>query len=54
VWYRTLTVEPDVRLLGTFEDLSTTNVRSVPSVPRTTSQLPLDDTTVPDMVDSDP
>jgi len=45
---------PAVRLLGTVDDLSTTNVRSVPSVPRITSQLPLEETTVPCMVDSEP
>jgi hypothetical protein len=45
---------PADRLLGTFDDLSMTNVRSVPSVPRITSQLPLEETTVPCMVDSLP
>ena len=47
-------MEPAVRLLGTVDDLSTTKVRSVPSEPRTTSQLPLEETTVPDIVDSVP
>jgi hypothetical protein len=54
VWYFTFTLAPAVRLLGTLDDVSTTKVRSVPSLPRITSQLPLDETTVPCMVDSDP
>lgn len=45
---------PAVRPEGTFELVSTMNVRSVPSSPRMTSQLPLDDTTVPVIVDSEP
>ena len=47
-------MDPAVRLLGTVDDWSTTKVRSVPSVPRTTSQLVLEETTVPDIVDSVP
>jgi hypothetical protein len=36
--------------LGRLDWLLTANVRSVPLSPRTTSQLPLDDTTVPVIV----